>query len=107
MRPAPAPLPCWLHDQRDAVFLDVIVAPRSSRTRIVDVFDNRLKIQLTAPPVDGQANQALVDFLAKTLGVARAQVSVVGGLSNRRKTVRVAAVTPQLAMLKLTPVRDG
>jgi uncharacterized protein (TIGR00251 family) len=83
-----------------------MVAPRSSRTRVVDVFDNRLKIQLTAPPVDGQANQALVDFLAKTLDVARAQITVVGGLSSRRKTVRVEAVNPQLIVLRLSPVRS-
>lgn len=95
--------PPWLHAQGGDVLIDVIVVPRSSRTRIVDVFDNRLKIQLTAAPVDGKANAALVEFLAGALGVSKAQVEVVGGASNRRKTVRLAGVSVQRVLLALTP----
>ena len=102
--PAPA-LPPWLHPKEDGFLLDVVVSPRSSRTRIVGVHDDRLKIQLTAPPVDGKANAALVRFLAETLDVARAQIEIVGGASARRKTVRVLGATAQRALLRLTPAR--
>ena len=69
------------------------------------VHDDRLKIQLTAPPVDGKANAALVRFLAKTIGVAKVQVEVISGASSRRKTVRLASVPVHRAILKLTPPR--
>jgi uncharacterized protein len=103
--PAP-PLPPWLHEQGDGLLLDVLVAPRASRNRVVAIHDNRLKIQLTAPPVEGQANEALVRFLAEELDVAKAQLSIVGGASSRRKTVRIAGVFPQKVILRLLPPRQ-
>lgn len=85
------------------MLIDVIVSPRASRTRVMDVHDNRLKIQLAAPPVDGQANDALVRFVAGELEVARAQVEIVGGATSKRKTVRISGVQAQRVLLKLLP----
>ena len=51
---------------------------------------DRLKISITAPPVDGKANAHLVKFLAGQFGVAKSQVSIVSGESGRDKTVRVS-----------------
>jgi len=95
--------PPWLTPRADGLMLDVLVAPRASRNRILGVHDERLKIQLTAPPVDGKANDALVRFLADVLGIAKAQVEIVGGPANKRKTVRLTGVAPHLALLKLAP----
>jgi uncharacterized protein len=95
--------PPWLTPRADGVMLDVLVAPRASRNRILGVHDERLKIQLTAPPVEGQANDALRRFIAEQLGVARAQVEIVGGAANKRKTVRLTGVAPHLVLLKLAP----
>jgi uncharacterized protein (TIGR00251 family) len=80
----------WLREVPGAVVLEVLVQPRASRTRVVGVHDGRLKIQLAAPPVDGEANQALIDFLSGALGARRADVSIDRGDSGRRKSVRVA-----------------
>jgi uncharacterized protein (TIGR00251 family) len=96
-------LPVWLHPQGDAVLLDVLVAPRAARTRVIGVHEDRLKIQLTAAPVHNKANEALVRFLAQSLGVARACVEIVGGPSSRRKTVRILGVSAQKVALKLVP----
>jgi uncharacterized protein (TIGR00251 family) len=57
------------------------------------VQDGRLKVAVTSPPVDGEANAAVIELLAKSLGVARGAVTVIAGASSRRKTVRVAGVT--------------
>ncbi len=73
--------------------LEVLVQPRASRTRVVGIHDGRLKIQLAAPPVDGEANAALVEFLAGALGVRRSDVAIERGETGRRKTVRVAGAT--------------
>jgi len=81
--------PGWARDVAGGAELDLLVQPRASRTRVVGEHDGRLKMQLAAPPVDGEANAALVEFLAGALGVRRAEVSVLRGEAGRRKTVRV------------------
>lgn len=76
-------------EERGELILDVLVVPRASRNRIGPLVGDRIKVQLAAPPVDGAANSALRDLLAKELGVPRSQVAVVRGETGRRKTVRV------------------
>jgi len=56
------------------------------------VHDGHPKIRLAAPPVDGAANAALVEFVAKRLGIAKSRVKVVGGLTSRRKMLEVEGV---------------
>jgi uncharacterized protein (TIGR00251 family) len=61
--------------------------------------DGRLKVAVTAPPVDGEANAAVVEVLAKALGVPRRQVEVIAGMSSRRKTVRIEGADAAVAEL--------
>ena len=76
-----------------AITVEILVQPRASRAKIGPMHDGRIKIAVTAPPVDGEANAAVIEALAKALGVARSAVEVIAGASSRRKTVRVAGVT--------------
>lgn len=69
--------------------VDIVVQPRASRVRVGPVRQDRLVVAVTAPPVDGEANRAVVEALARALGVARGQVAIVRGDSSRRKTVRI------------------
>ena len=71
----------------------VYAQPRASRTVIVGLHDERVKVALKAPPVDGKANAALVRFMANLLGVRRADVRVLKGESSRRKLVLVERLT--------------
>jgi hypothetical protein len=82
----------WLRELPGAVVLEVLVQPRASRTRAAGEHDRRLKIQLAAPPVDGDANRALVEFLAEELGVRKVDVAILRGETGRRKTIRVSGV---------------
>jgi uncharacterized protein len=82
-----------LREHEGAVTFDVLVQPRASRAKVGPVHDGRLKISVTSPPVDGEANAAVIELLAKTFGVAKSAVSVVAGAASRRKTVRVAGIT--------------
>jgi len=82
----------WARDEAGGAVLELLVQPRASRTRAVGEHDGRLKLQVAAPPVDGEANAAVLAFVADALGVRRADVVLVRGESGRRKTVRVAGV---------------
>ena len=102
----PEQLAPWLSQHGDDVLLDVVVVPKSSRTRILDIYDDRLKIQLAAPPVEGKANEALVRFLADELGLQKVQVEIVGGAANKRKTVRLKQVQARSIFIKLAPTKE-
>ena len=83
----------------DDLLLEVRVQPRASRTEFAGAFGDRLRVRLQAPPVDGGANAALVEFLAEAFDVPRARVTIEHGLSGRDKRVRVrgvGVVAPQL-----------
>lgn len=82
-----------LREHAGAVTFDVLVQPRASRARVGPVHDGRLKVAVTSPPVDGEANAAVIELLAKTLGVARGAVEVIAGASSRRKTIKVSGVS--------------
>lgn len=75
------------------VRFSVRVQPRASRSEVAGVHGDAIKVRLSAPPVDGAANEALVALLADRLGVARRAVRIVGGASGRSKTVDVDGVT--------------
>lgn len=74
--------------------------PRASTNQVAGVANGVLRVRLHAPPVEGQANEALIAFLAEWLGVSRRQVRIVSGHSSRNKTVEVGGLSPdQLARL--------
>ncbi len=73
----------------------VRVVPRASRNEIVGVHGDALKVRLTAPPVEGRANDALIAFLAQRLGVRKSQVEIVAGATSRRKMIRVIGLLPE------------
>jgi uncharacterized protein (TIGR00251 family) len=75
------------------VRVTVRAQPRASRDAVVGVHDGALKIAITAPPVDGEANAAIVAFIAKKLGVAKRAVRVVSGDSSREKVLAIEGVT--------------
>jgi len=68
----------------------VRVVPRSSRSEIVGEHDGALRVRLTAPPVEGAANLALVRLLAQALDVSPGAVEIISGKSSRTKTVSIA-----------------
>jgi hypothetical protein len=70
--------------------LAVRVTPRARKDEIVEILsDQTIKIRLTAPPVEGKANQALIDFLAKVLDVSRSRIEIIAGAGGRDKLVSI------------------
>jgi uncharacterized protein len=73
--------------------VDILVQPRASRPALGPVVGDRLRVAVTAPPVDGKANEAVLRTLAEALGLPRGAVQIVRGETGRRKTVRLQGVT--------------
>lgn len=76
-----------------AITFDVLVQPRASRPRFGPRHGDRIKLAVTAPPVDGEANAAVIELVAETFGVPRSAVEVIAGPASRRKTIRVRGAT--------------
>jgi uncharacterized protein (TIGR00251 family) len=82
----------WLHKEGDGVILDLHIQPGAKKTEIVGLHGAALKIRLAAPPVDGKANAALLEFLAEKVGARRTALELVSGQTSRTKRVRVDGV---------------
>ncbi len=96
----------WLTRTPSGWTIAVHVQPGAKRTAVAGVHGERLKIRISAPPVDGRANAAVVAFIAEQLGVPRAQVSVARGQTSRDKLITVAS--PECNPANLLPVhREG
>lgn len=81
------------------LWLELQVQPGASRDEIVGAHGDRLKVRITAPPVDGRANQHLIQWLADVFDVPRARVTLVRGATGRAKTVCIespARLPPQI-----------
>lgn len=91
-----------LSDGRRGAALAIRVTPRASRDEIVEVLpDHTVKVRLTAPPVEGKANQALVEFLAGVLGVAKSRIEIVAGQTGRDKLVTIVDMESSEAEAKI------
>lgn len=85
------------------LLLRVQLLPRASCNEFAGIHGNALKIRLTAPPVDGKANAALVAFLAEAFGVAKQQVALLRGKTGRTKKLRIQAPTRIPPWLLIAP----
>lgn len=77
---------------RGATFA-IRVQPRASRNAIAGEMGDALKLALTAPPVEGKANEACVEFLANLLKVPRSSVTIASGESSRNKVIRITGLS--------------
>jgi uncharacterized protein (TIGR00251 family) len=77
---------------RDGALIDILVQPRASKTEITGVYDGALRIRIAAPPVEGAANDAIIEFLSKRLKVRKSDIQIMSGASGRRKRVLVRGI---------------
>ncbi len=83
----------WCRADKDGVVLDLHIQPGAKKTEIVGLHGDALKIRLAAPPVDGKANAALIEFIAVKVGVGRTAVELVSGQASRAKRLHIRGIT--------------
>ena len=91
-----------IRQQEFSVVFQVRVHPRAKKTAITGEVGDALKVSLTAPPAEGRANEACIEFFAELLRVPRSSVTIASGLSGRNKVIRVAGVTGQYIRERLS-----
>jgi uncharacterized protein (TIGR00251 family) len=82
-----------LREDSTGVSFAVKVHPRARKNAITGELGDALKLSLTAPPVDGKANEACIEFFSKLLKVPRSSVTIASGLTSRNKVVRITGLS--------------
>lgn len=81
----------WYRWEGDDLVISVRVQPRARRDELGEVLGQELKVRITAPPVEGKANEHLVRFIAERFGVPASRVTLLAGVQSRSKRLRVSA----------------
>ncbi len=91
-----------IHESSAGVTFAVKVHPRARKSEITGELGDALKVSLTAPPIEGKANEACIEFFANLLKAPRASVTIAAGQSSRSKIIRVTGLTAQQVQDRLT-----
>jgi hypothetical protein len=90
-----------LHETASGITFAVKVQPRAKKNSIAGQLGDAVKVTLTAPPVDGRANQACIELFADLLNVSRSAITIIFGESSRNKVIRVSGVSVEALRQKL------
>ena len=95
--------PWSIQETEDAVLFKIKVQPRSSKNQICGLQSDALKIKLTAPPVDGAANAAILRFLAEQLSIPQSALKIISGQTSQHKLIRAEGLKLEQIMERLLP----
>jgi uncharacterized protein len=90
-----------LQESVKGISFAVKVHPRARKNAITGIVGNALKLALTAPPVEGRANQAVIEFFAELFAIPRSSVTIASGETSRNKVVKIAGLPKQLVEQRL------
>ncbi len=82
-----------LEEDKKGVIFEVRLQPKASKNEISGILEDSLKIRVTSPPVQGKANQACIEVIAKSLGLKRNEIEILSGHASRRKRLYARGIT--------------
>lgn len=97
----------YVQDTGDGCALRVKVHPGAKKDAVTGVLGECLKIALSAPPVDGKANGALIAFVAESIGLPKTRIALIRGMTNRSKVLRITGKSAAEVRAALDPARDA
>jgi uncharacterized protein len=89
----------WLKNHSKGSVLELYIQPGASRTQLAGIHGDRLKVKIKAPPRDGEANAALIEFFSEILGISKSKIFLIRGESSRQKDLLVELVPQELTIL--------
>jgi uncharacterized protein len=81
-----------IKESKDGITFNIKVVPRSSRCEFAGIQEGVLRIKITAPPVEGLANEECIRFLSKKLGIAKSRIKIVAGLQAKKKVLFISGL---------------
>src|SRR5690349_4688745 len=89
------------------ISFSIRIHPRARKNAITGVIGDALKLALTAPPVEGRANQAVIEFFAELFEIPRSSITITSGETSRNKKVRIAGLTRAAIVARLSECLDN
>jgi len=96
-----------VNDTAKGATFAIKIQPRARKNAITGTVGNAVKLAVTAPPVEGKANQAVIEFFADFFEIPRTSVSIASGETSRNKVIRIAGVSAQMVRERLAAVTSG
>jgi hypothetical protein len=96
-----------IHESARGITFAVKVHPRARKNAITGVAGDALKLAINAPPVDGKANQAVIEFFAELFAIPRSSVTITSGETSRNKIVRISGLSRGAVEQRLTEALTG
>lgn len=93
----------WIRFDKKSCIIEIHAQPQAKKNEIVGLYNDRLKVKIKSPPVDGKANECLIEFIAKVVGVNRSSVELLKGESSRQKQIRISGLNLKQIELLLLP----
>ena len=93
-----------IKEYKDGIQFSGLIHPRSANNKICGLQDEYLKIHITSPPVDGNANKMCVKFLAKILSVSQSKITIVSGQNGRKKIIRIDGMNTSEFLKKIPSI---
>jgi uncharacterized protein len=93
-----------LRESKKGLTFDIQVIPHASRAEIAGVQEGAFKVKVTAPPVEGAANEACIKLLAKELGLKKSQMEIFSGAKSRKKTVMIKDISKKELEIKINNI---
>ena len=93
-----------LRESKKGLTFDIQVIPHASRAEIAGVQEGAFKVKVTAPPVEGAANEACIKLLAKELWLKKSQMEISSGTKSRKKTVMIKDISKEELQIKINSV---
>ena len=79
-------------ETKDGIVFNIRVVPRSSKSELAGIQEDALKVKITAPPVEGKANEECIKLIADKLGVRKSRVAIIAGHKSKRKIIAVSGL---------------
>jgi len=86
------------------IIIKVKIVPGSSKNKIIGVFNDSLKITITAPPVEGKANKKCIAYLAKYFNVAKSKIEIISGQTSKNKLIKICDISQKEFLDKLEEI---
>lgn len=90
-----------IYDKNGGVVFDIKIVPRSNITKL-ETDKEIWRLKITAPPVEGSANRAIIEFFARLLSIPKRDISIIRGLSSTNKTIRIEKYEKESLIHKIT-----
>lgn len=85
----------WILSSSKDTILKVLISPQSRKNEIIGIYQNQLKIKIIAPPVDGKANECLLEYLSQILSIRISALEIIKGQTSKSKQIKIAGMTPE------------